>query len=146
MFPVSRHNDGHRNLAWLLSLPITIPPSRVISVHWGQENPEMEIEIFFKFLSALTCSWWDNRISDGTAGHTDWESKTPEKMRRRWDREEMGRFSYVDWHAGSQVCPLAEWSVRPRTRLTLTILHLHIIVFPPHSHLNHEIQTIIDLL
>ena len=69
-----------------LSSPITMPPGRIILVHWGQKNPEIKIETkIYQFWSALTCSVWEHRISEsiseGTASYSDGKSKTPERSR-----------------------------------------------------------------
>ena len=39
------------------------------------------LERSLSILSVLTCSWGDNRISEGTAGFTDRNSKTSEKIK-----------------------------------------------------------------
>ena len=82
----------YRLADWYLtdSSPITKPPGSSILVHWGQKNPEIKIETnIHQFWSVLTCSWRENRISEGTAGFSDGKSKTPEKIiiRRSGDQE-----------------------------------------------------------
>ena len=58
-----------------------MPPGSVISVHWEQKYPEIEIQIIYKSLSVFfTCSWWKNQIPEPTANSTDRNSKTPDGM------------------------------------------------------------------
>ena len=57
-----------------------MPPGSVISVHWEQKYPEIEIQIIYKSWSVFTCSWWKNQIPEPTANSTDRNSKTPDGM------------------------------------------------------------------